>query len=61
MVIKLGKDAGGESSDFILVRGISSDVDRAVREINTIVEDAKNELIDNSYVSCFDWFCLNYV
>lgn len=48
--IKIGQEAGGETADFILVRGVSSDVDRAVKEINTIVENAKNELIDNSYV-----------
>lgn len=48
--IKIGKDAGGATSDFILVRGASSDVDRAVKEIYEIVENAKSELIDNSYV-----------
>ncbi|KAI5121582.1 hypothetical protein M0805_000761 [Coniferiporia weirii] len=47
--IKIGKDAGGETPDFILVRGASVDVDRAVREIYDIIENAKNELIDNSY------------
>lgn len=49
--IKIGKDAGGSTEDFVLVRGISTDVDRAVKEIHSIVEDAKNELIDNSFVS----------
>lgn len=51
--IKLGTEAGGGTSDFILVRGVSTDVDRAVKEIHTIVENAKNELIDNSYVCLF--------
>ncbi|KAL5507527.1 hypothetical protein ACEPAH_6983 [Sanghuangporus vaninii] len=52
--IKIGQEAGGETPDFILVRGISSDVDRATKEIYTIVENAKNELIDNSYSTEFD-------
>ena len=52
--IKIGEEAGGETPDFILVRGVSADVDRAVKEIYDIVENAKNELIDNSYVRDID-------
>lgn len=49
--MKLGKDAGhADSHDFVLVRGPRSEVERAVREINSIVESAKNDEIDNSYV-----------
>lgn len=49
--IKVGAEAGIPSSeDVILVRGVSSDVDRAVKEILKIVEDAKNDEIVNSYV-----------
>ena len=48
--IKLGADAGQASEDYILVRGISGDVDRAVAEIRKIVEDAKNDEIVGSYV-----------
>jgi hypothetical protein len=49
--IKFGKDApGAESEDVIFVRGIASDVDRAVKEILKIVEDAKNDEIVSSYV-----------
>ena len=40
--------------DFILVRGIRTDVDRAVKEILRIVEDAKTEQINNSYVSSWN-------
>lgn len=50
--IKVGadaQDAAGE--DIILVRGTSTDVDRAVKEIRQIVEDAKNDEIVNSFVS----------
>lgn len=49
--IKIGKDANADSVDVILVRGMSVDVDRAVKEILRIVENAENELIDNSHVS----------
>lgn len=52
--IKIGLEAGGESEDFILVRGIRTDVDRAVKEILRIVEDAKTEQINNSYVSSWN-------
>lgn len=52
--IKIGQEAGGDTSDFILVRGASADVDRAVKEIQIIVENAKNELIDNSYSTEFE-------
>jgi hypothetical protein len=50
--IKVGIEAGDSSTeDIILVRGASSEVDRAVKEILKIVEDAKNDEIVNSYVS----------
>jgi len=49
--IKVGAEAGDASEDVILVRGISSDVDRVVKEIYKIVEDAKNDEIVSSYVS----------
>ncbi|THG99164.1 hypothetical protein EW145_g7314 [Phellinidium pouzarii] len=52
--IKIGHEAAGETLDFILVRGPSTDVDRAVKEIHAIVKNAKNELIDNSYSVEFD-------
>ena len=52
MSIKVGAEAGDASNeDVILVRGASSDVDRAVKEILKIVEDAKNDEIVNSFVS----------
>jgi hypothetical protein len=47
---KLGPSALPLGQDDILIRGPSSEVDRAVREINKIVEDAKNDEIDNGYV-----------
>ena len=48
----MGIEAGDSSTeDAILVRGASSEVDRAVTEILKIVEDAKNDEIVNSYVS----------
>lgn len=34
-----------------MVRGVSADVDRAVKEILRIVEDAKEDAIVSSYVS----------
>ncbi|KAF6760130.1 SCP160 protein [Ephemerocybe angulata] len=52
--IKVGADAGEDSEDVILVRGVSSDVDRVVREILKIVEDAKNDEIVSSYFTEFD-------
>ena len=49
--IKVGAEAGDPSGEnVILVRGISADVDRAVKEIQKIVEDAKNDEIISSYV-----------
>jgi len=61
--IKVGAEAGDPSTqDIILIRGPSSDVDRAVKRIHQIIEDAKNDEIVNSYVRahrpvalfCFD-------
>ncbi|CCM01498.1 uncharacterized protein FIBRA_03552 [Fibroporia radiculosa] len=53
--IKVGADAGDTSTeDVILVRGISADVDRAVKEILKIVEDAKNDEIVSGYSIEFD-------
>ncbi|KDR75234.1 hypothetical protein GALMADRAFT_69452 [Galerina marginata CBS 339.88] len=53
--IKVGTDAGDASTeDVILVRGVSADVDRAVKEIRKIVEDAKNDEIVNSHSTEFD-------
>lgn len=50
--IKVGAEAGDPSSqDVILIRGVSADVDRAVKEILQVVEDAKNDAIVSSYVS----------
>lgn len=52
MVIKFGaKCSEGATEDTILVRGASTDVDRAISEILQIVENAKNDEIINSYVS----------
>lgn len=49
--IKVGADAGDLSGeDVILVRGVSADVDRAVKEILKIVDDAKNDEIISSFV-----------
>lgn len=49
--IKVGAEAGDPSTeDIIVVRGVSNDVDRAVKEILKIVEDAKNDEIVNSHV-----------
>lgn len=51
MSVKLGADAGDSTTeDIIVVRGISADVNRAVKEIEQIVEAAKNDEIVNSYV-----------
>lgn len=53
--IKVGAEAGDASNeDIILVRGASSDVDRAIKEILKIVEDAKNDEIVNSFSVEFD-------
>ncbi|KZT71001.1 hypothetical protein DAEQUDRAFT_707779 [Daedalea quercina L-15889] len=53
--IKVGAEAGDASTeDVILVRGVSADVDRAVKEILKIVEDAKNDAVVNSYSTEFD-------
>ncbi|KAJ7217831.1 hypothetical protein GGX14DRAFT_598163 [Mycena pura] len=53
--VKIGKEANDPSGeDVILLRGASGDVDRAVREIRKIVEDAKNDEIVNSYTTDFD-------
>lgn len=53
--IKVGAEAADPSGeDVILVRGISSEVDRAVKEINKIIEDAKNDEIVNSFSTEFD-------
>jgi hypothetical protein len=52
--IKLGKDAGQSTEDIILVRGPRADVEKAVKEINAIVEDAKNDVILSSYVSKYN-------
>jgi len=48
--IKFGTDAGAATEDVILVRGVASEVDRATKEIKAIVEKAKNDEIDNSFV-----------
>ena len=49
--IKVGAKAGDElTEDIILVRGASAEVQRAVKEILMIVENAKNDEIVNSYV-----------
>jgi hypothetical protein len=49
--IKVGAEANNSSTeDVILVRGASAEVDRAVKDILKIVEDAKNDLILSSYV-----------
>ncbi|KAF9469904.1 hypothetical protein BDZ94DRAFT_1151041 [Collybia nuda] len=53
--IKVGVEAGDTSNeDIILVRGARTDVDRAVQEILSIVENAKNDEIVNSYSTEFD-------
>lgn len=48
--IKFGTDTGETKEDVISVRGIASEVDRATKEIKAIVEKAKNDEIDNSFV-----------
>ncbi|KAG2150530.1 hypothetical protein DEU56DRAFT_33581 [Suillus clintonianus] len=53
--IKVGAQAGDASDeDVILVRGAIIDVDRAVKEILQVVEDAKNDAIVSSYSIEFD-------
>ncbi|KAJ7163606.1 hypothetical protein C8R43DRAFT_1171840 [Mycena crocata] len=53
--IKVGAEASDPSGeDVIAVRGASGDVDRAVKEILKIVENAKNDEIVNSYSTEFD-------
>lgn len=50
--IKVGGNAADSTTqDVIVVRGVSADVDTAVKGILKIVEDAKNDEIVNSYVS----------
>lgn len=60
LVIKFGAEARkllkldeSTDDDIIAIQGVSADVDRASKEILRIVEDAKNDEIDNSYVSPF--------
>ncbi len=49
--IKVGAEAGGQGAeDSIVLRGISAEVDRAVKDILKIVEAAKNDRIVNNYV-----------
>ncbi|KAH7108044.1 hypothetical protein BKA62DRAFT_680818 [Auriculariales sp. MPI-PUGE-AT-0066] len=56
LAIKLGTDAAkflpaGQTAtaQTIAVRGVAADVARAIKDINRIVEEAKNDEIDNSY------------
>lgn len=57
LAIKLGHDAkklvkdDANDNNIIVIRGASADVDRASKEILRIVEEAKNDEIDNSHVS----------
>jgi hypothetical protein len=54
LCIKFGAEAGDPSThDIIFVRGISSEVDRAVKDIRQIVQNAKNDEIVNSYVRSY--------
>lgn len=51
LCVKVGAEANDPSTeDVILVRGVSAEVDRAVKDILKIVEDAKNDLILSGYV-----------
>ncbi|KAH9083451.1 SCP160 protein [Lactarius deliciosus] len=53
--IKVGTETGDQSTeDIIVVRGASAEVDRAVKEILKIVEDAKDDLILSSYSVGFE-------
>ncbi|KAG8907944.1 hypothetical protein FRB99_001452 [Tulasnella sp. 403] len=51
---KLGPHKEALADDAILIRGPSSEVDRAIAEIRKIVEDAQREEIETSYVTEFD-------
>ncbi|KAF8320852.1 hypothetical protein DL93DRAFT_2107528 [Clavulina sp. PMI_390] len=44
---KLGPDTQPLGADEILIRGPSDEVDRAIKEINTIVQEAKTDETDN--------------
>ena len=48
------KSGGGEDDDTVVVRGPSSEVDRVVSQIKSIVEDAKNDDIINGYTVEFN-------
>jgi hypothetical protein len=49
--IKVGAEAGvQDAEDIIVLRGVSAEVDRAVKDILQIVEAAKNDRIVNNYV-----------
>jgi hypothetical protein len=51
LIIKVGAEVNDPSTvDAILVRGLNAEVDRAVKDILKIVEDAKDDLILSSYV-----------
>src|SRR5690242_9442915 len=52
--VKFGADTGDSSEDAILVRGISSDVDRVVKEIRELVAKAEEDLILSSYETEFE-------
>lgn len=47
--VKVGAKSAGENEDEVVVRGPSSEVDRVVTQIKTIVEDAKNDDIINGF------------
>jgi hypothetical protein len=49
--IKFGAEAGQATEDFILVRGIASEVDRATKELKDEVEKA----IENGFVRNVSW------
>lgn len=51
---KFGAEAGEGTEDVIVVRGLRPDVDRVVKEINQIVEDAKEDHILSSYFTEFE-------
>lgn len=51
LCVKVGAEVNDSSTeDIILVRGVSAEVDRAVKDISQIVEDARNDLILSSHV-----------
>ncbi|KAI0051918.1 SCP160 protein [Auriscalpium vulgare] len=52
--IKFGAEVDVSNEDLILVRGASSEVDRAIKEIQDIVENAKNDQILSSYTVDFE-------